>query len=398
MLLVSPRQLLRRYGDVVLALVVAVVFVLELIDWSGAHTDKTLAAPGGIVASLALSFRRRSPLASFVLCLGSIGLIQHGAPAFNHESYAVLFLVLFSLYSLGANARGTEAWLGVLGVIASIVLIARGDGDYSLGGIAFFCALCGLPWGTGLTIRLRIERVAELEEHNATLREQAERAVADERARIARELHDVVSHAIAVTVLQARGGRRMVGRDEAAVRRAFGAIEQTNTAALADMRRLLELLRDSGADGSEGGAGSRDEPAPSLERLDHLLEQVRASGLPVELTTTGDVLPLPPGLDLSAYRIVQEALTNVLKHAGDQARAEVAITYGADELVVEVSNSGRVPATTGAGGHGLIGIRERVSVAGGSVDAGPQSGGYAVRARLPYLTELVAQPDHVQVP
>ena len=397
MLHVSPRQLLRRYGDAALALGLALLFVGELLAWHGAGTDKGLAGPGGVGAALALTLRRRSPLASFVLCLACIGVVQSAAPAFNHESYATLAMTLFNLYSLGANARGTEAWLGLVGLAANIALIAHSDGDLSAGGIAFYCALCGLPWGTGLTIRLRIERVTELEAHNKRLREQAERAVAEERARIARELHDVVSHAIAVTVLQARGGRRMVGRDEGAVRRAFGAIERTNTAALTDMRRLLELLRDSGA-GADERHGSRAEPAPSLERLDQLLEQVRASGLPVELTTTGDVLPLPPGLDLSAYRIVQEALTNVLKHAGAQARAEVAVTYGADELVVEVTNSGLVPATTRVGGHGLIGIRERVTVAGGAIIAGPQSDGYALRARLPYLTDLVAQPDSLQVP
>ena len=149
--------------------------------------------------------------------------------------------------------------------------------------------------------------------------------------RIARELHDTVSHAIAVTVLQARGGAKMVGRDDEAVRRALAAIEHTNTSALADMRRLLGLLRSTEED------GARAEPQPSLERLDELVEEVRSSGLPVELEVSGDPLPVPPGLDLSAYRIVQEALTNVLKHAGPQARARVELVYGTDGLEVAVT-------------------------------------------------------------
>ena len=170
----------------------------------------------------------------------------------------------------------------------------------------------------------------------------------------------------------------MLGRDDDAVRRALDSIEQTNTSALADMRRLLGLLRSTDDDG-------RAEPQPSLDRLDELVEEVRSSGLPVDLEVSGDPLPVPPGLDLSAYRIVQEALTNVLKHAGPQARARVHLTYGADDLEVAVTNSGTTSSPGSGTGHGLIGIRERASVAGGSVEAGPADGGYVVRARLPYL-------------
>jgi signal transduction histidine kinase len=385
---------LRRYGDLVLAGALATLYLAELVATHGSIEHVVVVGAAGAGAALSLTFRRRTPLASFVLCMALLGVVAYVSPAFSNDSYAVIAMILFSLYSLGANARGIEAWLGLGGLVAAIVVLARGDGDYTAGGIAFYCALCGLPWGTGTAIRLRIDRVTELEARNAALREEAQRAVAEERGRIARELHDVVSHAIAVTVLQARGGQRMIGREEAAVRRSLDAIEATNTAALADMRRLLALLRDSGAE----TYGSRDEPAPSLERLDHLLHQVRESGLPVELGITGEVMPLPPGLDLSAYRIVQEALTNVLTHAGPQARARVELVYGADALVVEVTNSGRVPPARSSAGQGLIGIRERVGVAGGSVQAGPVTGGYAVRARLPYLSDLAARPQTLQVP
>ena len=224
-------------------------------------------------------------------------------------------------------------------------------------------------------------------------------AVAEERSRIARELHDVVAHAISVTVMQARGGRAMLGRDETEVRRALDAIEQTNTAALSDMRRLLAVLRDT-----EDQPDGRAAPQPSLANLDHLVDQVRTTGLPVELAVTGDPdhrdVPVPPGVDLSAYRIVQEALTNVLKHAGPTATARVEVDYGPDSLRVTVLDDGVGPlegtGSRGAdgSGHGLVGIRERVAVIGGRVEAGsgPSGDGFVVTAVLPYAFEPAQQP------
>jgi signal transduction histidine kinase len=212
--------------------------------------------------------------------------------------------------------------------------------------------------------------------------------VAAERARIARELHDVVSHAISVTVLQARGGRRLVGVDDAAVRRSLDAIEHTNTAALGDMRRLLAVLRDTEDVTTDGLM-----PQPSLSRLEELVEQVRGSGLPVDLEVSGEPGIVPPGVDLSAYRIVQEALTNVLKHAGTKARARVQVTYRPDDVDVAVIDDGRLwvsggEATRHGDGHGLINIRERVAVVGGTVKAGPgPDGGFVVRAHLPFSVE-----------
>jgi signal transduction histidine kinase len=290
-----------------------------------------------------------------------------------------MFVVVFllNLWSLGRHARGVEAWLGVAGVLLTVTFFVVGDGAHDPSDIFFGLAFCGTPWAAGVAVRLRRERERELTASNAALELQARRAVADERARIARELHDVVSHAIAVTVLQARGGRKLVGRDDEAVRRALDVIEETNASALADMRRLLSLLRTTEEDGP-----SRADPQPTLARLDELVEQVRSSGLPVELHVQGSG-PVPPGIDLSAYRIVQEALTNVLKHGGPDARATVEVCYGSDDVAVTVRNTGLVGGTA-PGGHGLVGIRERVNVVGGQVDAGPEADGYAVRARLPY--------------
>jgi signal transduction histidine kinase len=221
--------------------------------------------------------------------------------------------------------------------------------------------------------RLREQRL--IEEKGA-----AEHAIAEERARIARELHDVVAHAISVIVLQARGGRRLLDTEPEQTRVALDTIERSGQQALAEMRRLLGMLRES------------DEqlalaPQPSLSHLDGLLEKVRAAGLPVELAVEGNPVELPPGIDLSAYRIVQEALTNALKHAGP-ARARVRLCYEPGGLEVEVADDGAGSVNGDGGGHGLAGIRERVAVYGGELEAGQRSeGGYALRARLPYASK-----------
>jgi len=367
----------RRHGDLLVAVSFSVAYAGELLAYDDAN--HAVAVPLAIAAGLALAPRRRAPFLSFVVVAVLDVAVVHWAPGFDGNSIVFVAIFLFNLFSLGANARGAEAWLGVLGVLGVTVGFVVGDGAHDASDVFFALVFCGTPWGLGVAVRVRRERERELGARNLALQEENARAIATERARIARELHDTVSHAIAVTVLQARGGAKMIGRDDEAARRALAAIEHTNTSALADMRRLLGLLRSTEED------GARAEPQPSLERLDELVEEVRSSGLPVELEVSGDPLPVPPGLDLSAYRIVQEALTNVLKHAGPQACARVELVYGTDGLEVAVTNTGTT-TTHGVGtGHGLIGIRERVSVAGGSVDAGPTDGGYVVHARLPYL-------------
>jgi signal transduction histidine kinase len=210
-------------------------------------------------------------------------------------------------------------------------------------------------------------------------KEEAEAAIAEERARIARELHDIVAHAISVIVLQARGARRVIHAEPDEASMALDAIERTGSQALGEMRRLLGLLR-------EGDEELAMAPQPTLGRLDELVAQVRAAGLPVELSIEGKPMELPPGVDLSAYRIVQEALTNALKHAGP-ATARVAVRYVDTGLEVEISDDGAGSGNGSGGGHGLAGIRERVTIFGGDVEAGAQpEGGYAVRAWLPYAS------------
>jgi signal transduction histidine kinase len=238
-------------------------------------------------------------------------------------------------------------------------------------------------WILGDNIRVRRAYTAALEARAALLErereEHARLAVAEERARIARELHDIVAHHVSVMVVQAGAARRVLAQQPNLATEALNDVEATGRQALAEMRRMLGVLRsDVEADALA--------PQPSLERLEALVEQVGEAGLPVDLVVEGARRPLPPGVDVNAYRIVQEALTNVLKHAG-KAAAKVRVRYGPRDLELEITDDGRGAAAAvlsrmGAG-QGVVGMRERAQLHGGELEAGPlMTGGFQVRARL----------------
>ena len=378
----AMRALLREHGDLGLAGALALAMCFELAIRGVAQP--LVSIPCALFGCLALALRRSLPLVAVLLTgAGVFGLIR-AEPTWNQYSVVLGAVLLIALYSLGAYAPGYIVWLGALIVLFGIVLqLLLNDVDIrSPGIIVVGTAIIGGPWAVGLAVRLQRDYELSLAAENRSLKSELEErsrlAVAEERARIARELHDVVSHAISVTVLQARGGRKMLGVDNTKVLHALDAIEHTNAQALSDMRRLLFLLRETDDD---PGAG----PQPSLARMDSLIEKARASGLPVQLEITGTAGAAPPGVDLSAYRIIQESLTNVLRHGGTSATARVIVAYGPDEVEVTVVDTGKGVAGSGGRGHGLIGIRERVAVVGGHVEAGPAaSGGFEVHARLPY--------------
>jgi signal transduction histidine kinase len=285
------------------------------------------------------------------------------------------------MYSLGAYGSrapaigGLAFAVGFTGVLLSVPDF--GWGDYVL----WVGILAAAPWAVGRALRSRRLQAAQLEDRAARLEheheEQARIAVAAERARIARELHDIVAHSVSVMVVQVGVVRRRIRGDHREDSDLLSEVEGTGRQALAEMRRLLGLLRTD----EEGLALA---PQPTLERLPPLLEQVREAGLPVDFRTEGDPVPLPAGIGLAAYRIVQEALTNALKHAGP-AHAAVAVRYAAGVLELEVTDDGRGAVPAGDGhGHGLIGMRERAALYGGTLETGPaEHGGFAVRARLP---------------
>jgi signal transduction histidine kinase len=250
-----------------------------------------------------------------------------------------------------------------------------------------------IAWVLGDSMRYRRAYYAGLEDRAARLEAerdaQAQIAAAAERARIARELHDVVAHNVSVMVVQADGASYTIDTDPDRAREALGAIAGTGRQALAEMRRLLGVLRQE-KDGTDPGRA----PLPGIGQLGELLEHTRAAGLAVGLTVEGVPRPLPDGAALAAYRIVQESLTNTRKHAGPMATAQVTLRYLEDALVLRITDDGPGPVSASdGGGHGLTGMRERVAIYGGWVQAGPKAGGgFQVTARLPFAASAGALP------
>jgi signal transduction histidine kinase len=370
-------DIVHRHGDSLLAVGLVALLVVQVWTLSVSPTDKLVTTVCGMAILVPLARRSRMPLVLLGVLLAT-AVVGHWLPKPVTDVEAFGFIVLVTLYSAGAHTTGRRAWLGggAAVLFAVVALVEDPQGVY-LGGVLFFTLLFGAPWLAGKIVQRR--RLGEARMRHE--RDAAEAAIVDERARIARELHDVVAHAISVIVLQARGGRRLLDIEPEETRGALDTIERTGQQALVEMRRLVGLLRES-------DEALELAPQPTLSRLDHLVAQVQAAGLPVEVAIEGTPVELPPGVDLSAYRIVQEALTNALKHAGP-TQARITLHYRADGLDVGIADDGVGADSGGNGaGYGLAGIRERVLVVGGELDAGPRpDGGFAVHARLPYGSE-----------
>jgi signal transduction histidine kinase len=370
-------------GNLIDAFVALLVIGGQVEAWTGhMHGPHWQAALFSLGETLPLFFRRRWPTAVPVVVWGVIVAESYAIPAGIDGSIVVYLAAWFALWSSAANNPPRRA-LALLALAWAAWGIAVGN-DPKAGwpDWLWFNALGTFAWVTGLGLRRRTEHAALLEERAMRLErlreEEARAAVAEERARIARELHDVVAHSVSVMTVQVSGVRRLLRPEQERERAALETVERTGREALAEMRRLLGVLRET---------ETRAElaPQPGLDRLERLLEQVRVSGLPVELTVEGDRRPLAPGVDLSAYRIVQEALTNALKHAG-RAHAWVNLRYDCDRIELEIANDGSsaTEAEGDGGGHGLHGMRQRAEVCGGTLTAGPRpEGGFVVRATLP---------------
>ncbi len=336
---------------------------------------------------LVLVWRRRAPVAVLfaVMVLVSVQAVffdpsvQDTGEQSTFESFLALLL---GFYSVAAYAEERRAILGAAIVGASILAIdiPRLIAGTNPGDIIPAWLFYTTVWFMGRTLRQRRLQAARLQDLAAQLElereERAQTAVAEERSRISRELHDVVAHSVSVMVVQAQAAQRLLQGEQQEARQALTSIETTGRQALVEMRRLLGILRRTDEEPALA-------PQPSLKHLDALIEQVREAGLPIELRVEGAAEPLPPGVDLSAYRIVQEALTNTLKHAGP-SHARVAIHYRSDEIELEISDDGGGNVNGGGSGQGLIGMRERVALYSGVLHSGRQNGGgYLVRARLP---------------
>jgi signal transduction histidine kinase len=364
---------IRRRGDEVLAGAITALVLVEIVVLGESVAVRAGYAAGAVAVGVVAARRARVPLL-FLGLLVALTFVAAALPALrDSEIFAIGLFILLAVYNAAAHTSGRRAVIaGALAVALYVADLAMDSEGIYAEGVIFYALLWGAPWVAGRAVRRRRLSERRVEEEKA----RAETAIVDERARIARELHDVVAHAISVIVLQARGGRRVLEAEPSDAREAFATIERTGHQALEEMRRLLGMLRASDEELALA-------PQPSLKELDRLVERVQSAGLPVQVVVEGEPRDLPPGVDLSAYRIVQEALTNALKHAGP-ARARVLLSYRDDELELEITDDGAGSGDGSGSGHGLIGMRERVSVYGGELQAGRQpGGGYALRARLP---------------
>jgi signal transduction histidine kinase len=377
-------SLARRNGlDLLIAagaLAAALEVALRDDQADGLETSPWFAAPAAGLVVLALLSRRRWPFAA------PVGLFVLAAALSFVDGRLVVGTAMMSIagvaasFLLGQLRDPSRSRLGLAIEVCALAIIVANDPDHAAADFVLTPALFAIAWLGGLALRERAAHVEVAEARAAQAeheRETAARiAVAEERTRIARELHDIVAHAVSVMVLQVGAVRHKLPDERESDREALKGVERTGRAALGEMRRLLGAMRQGTEDVELG-------PQPGLAGMDSLLDAFRRAGLPVELLVHGEPVQLPPPLDLSAYRIVQEGLTNTLKHA--RARhADVFINYSPDALGIEVRDDGEGSATGDGLGHGLAGIRERVKIYGGEMTAGPASGGgYLLRARIP---------------
>ena len=333
------------------------------------------------VTSALLVWRRRAPLAvlAAIVTVDALEYLAFGAP----EGLGSLLPTTVAFYAVGRHARASALTVAAPLVVLGTAVHELKDPVFAFdGGEAVFYLVLGAAWPLGRAFQRNAAQRAAIEHRSQALAlerdQRARQAAAEERARISRELHDVVGHGLTVIVLQLLAADGLLDTGDVELGRTkLASAEESARAALEEMRRLLILLGEDGAEGSPG-------PQPGLRDLDRLLDQARAAGGQISLTVEGEIQEIPAGVDLAAYRIVQEALTNVLKHARPP-RATVRICYEIDSIAVEILDEGAPTATAIDGtGRGLAGLRERVLLYDGAIRTGPRTGtGFAVSARLP---------------
>jgi signal transduction histidine kinase len=331
---------------------------------------------------LPLIWRRRRPVAVFGV-LAAVALVQW-AVGLRLSADVALLVALYTVATTQSR-RIAVAAVAVLEVGVALAAIRFAPTGDAVGSLVFLSGLVVAAFFIGTTVQTRraylgalVDRAARAERERD---QQARLAATAERTRLARELHDIVAHSLTVVVTLAEAASASATTDPPAAQQAMGQVATTGRAALSEMRRLLGVLR---TDTDEAGLA----PAPGLDGLDGLVAGARAAGLPVRLTVGGRPRWLSAAMDTTAYRIVQESLTNVLKHASAPSAVEVLVRWEEERLVLQVSDDGRSPVTAGEPGHGLVGMRERLAIFGGELSAGPSvSGGWRVRAVLPLLEQ-----------
>lgn len=373
-----------RISSLSLILPVGVLTAGALLEiWSRPlEGSKPLLVVLALTYSLSLLAARRFPLPAAATSLITIGVMAIVAPEATNEAGAPMFAGLGASFLVARYASSDRARAGLCLAAGVLLLVARDQPSFASAAVTFAIsgALVGVAWGIGRSLRRRDGDAIEAEKRALTAeaeRESAARlAVAEERTRIARELHDIVAHAVSKMVLRSGAVRHNLPDELAEDKAALQDVERAGREALTEMRGLLGAMRSS------------DEPAdlnpqPDLSGLPMLVEEIRQSGISIALDVQGQPRPLPPALELSAFRIVQEGLTNTLKHA--QAKhVQVSVTYGDDDLLIEVRDDGSGGGFDNGLGHGLVGIRERVLVFGGDMSACQQpDGGFLLKSRMP---------------
>ncbi|MET0999244.1 MAG: sensor histidine kinase [Marmoricola sp.] len=389
---------LSPYLDLAIGIVAGVMSVASLLSTDVATIDTRLEAAdplsvaATLVAGLSLVWRRSRPVTSFAVFVSCCLVVS----LTDHYIGLLSVLLLLSLYSLAAHGRRRDGVVGlVLSLLVFVGLALLDIPDLGTSDLLQACALLLTSWALGDAIRSRraqqSERLHAAEQEAATAREQAARAVVEERLRIARELHDVVAHSMSLIAVQAGVGGHVIRSDVAAAERALEVIADTSRKALIQTRSMLGLLRDQ--DSSDRDSSDRDSdpvaaPTHTIDELGGLVEDMQRAGIDVALTVDGETRPLDPGVELTAYRVVQESLTNVLKHSS-ASQAHVGVTYRDDGVDIEVRDTGRGTRPdpvrpTMASGHGLVGLRERTRLLGGTLEYGVVDGaGFRVAAHLP---------------
>ena len=365
-----------RTADTVLA--VAIFLLVTLVEFVEPNDDVALRAIGDLsigalvvisVACGALAWRRSQPVVVLGVTLAAVVL----ETVFDYPKL-IGFVMLVALYSAGRYVIEDRLSYVALGATLATISLTTLITGSSVAELVFGFLFVSVLWYVGRRVRLRGELAARYEREQAA---EARRAVVDERTRIARELHDVVAHRVTLMTVQAGAAKTVAAEDPEGALRAMEAVEQAGRQALGELRHLLGVLRPE-AEGD--GLG----PQPGLADVPQLVEQFETAGLAVSLTTEGDLRDLPTRVGLSAYRIVQESLTNVLKHAGTGASAEVRLSTDNHGVAIEVLDNGDGATILLSSGHGIVGMRERALLLGGSLDAGPRpGGGFQIVAYLP---------------
>jgi len=375
----------RRIPDVVLALCLAAFAQVNLhydLDGSTRYGSQFATAVVVAIATLALAWRRRYPL----LTLTAVAVATAGPELFTRLTFTLwghfvpLLVVAYSVARWSSRRRVAFAGLAVT-LAAIAVLMLRVPAVGTAGNVPFALVPVTVVFITGLVQAHREAGHRAVVEHASRIEADREAqiaaAVADERARLARELHDIVAHCVGVMVVQAGAAEDLLDRAPSRAREAMAAVQDTGRQAVAELGRMLGLLRTADPLGTDLA------PQPGVDQLPALADRMSASGLPVQLTVSGEPRSLPPGVELTAYRVVQEALTNTLKHGGAGVTAKVELRYRPAAVDVEITDDGRSGAVMG-NGHGLIGMKERVSLYGGSLTAAQRpEGGFRVHAVLP---------------